>query len=210
MTGPQMENPCDPVVYVIDDDAGVRETLSGLLRTVGLKSQGFGSTDDFLAHPRPDAPSCIILDVRVPGVGGMELQRQLNDRLDPTPIIFMTGHADLPMSVRAMKAGAAEFFTKPFRDQDLLDAVQLAISRDRARHDERRRLAALQDRYEGLTAREREVLKMMLTGRLNKQIAADIGASESSVKVHRMHVMRKMGAASLVELIRMAGVLNLG
>jgi FixJ family two-component response regulator len=204
-----MQNQTAPIVYVVDDDTGIRETLSSLLRSVGLRMQGFASTAEFLAHPRADEPSCLVLDVRLPGVGGLELQRQLNARHDPIPIIFITGHGDILMSVRAIKAGAIEFLPKPFRDQDLLDAIQAAISRDSARRQAEDRVTTLRARYETLSPRERQVMAMLMTGQLNKQIGAAIGASESTVKAHRMQVMRKMEASSLVELIRMADSLGI-
>lgn len=205
-----MSNAVAPIVYVVDDDTGIRETLSSLLRSVGLRMQGFASTTEFLAYPRNDEPSCMVLDVRIPGVGGLELQRQLNASRDPIPIIFITGHGDILMSVRAIKAGAVEFLPKPFRDQDLLDAIQIAIARDTARREAEGRVTVLRARYETLSLRERQVMAMLMTGQLNKQIGAAIGASESTVKAHRMHVMRKMEAASLVELIRMADRLGVG
>lgn len=198
-----------PIVYVVDDDTGIRETLSSLLRSVGLRMLGFASTAEFLAHPRADEPSCLVLDVRLPGEGGLELQRQLNAHQDPIPIIFITGHGDIQMSVRAIKAGAVEFLPKPFRDQDLLDAIQAAITRDTARRQAEDRITTLRTRYETLSPRERQVMAMLLTGQLNKQIGAAIGASESTVKAHRMQVMRKMAASSLVELIRMADSLGI-
>ena len=204
-----MQNQTGPIVYVVDDDTGIRETLSSLLRSVGLRMQGFASTDEFLAHPRADEPSCLVLDVRLPGVGGLELQRQLGALHDPIPIIFITGHGDILMSVRAIKAGAVEFLPKPFRDQDLLDAIQAAISRDTARRQAEDRITCLRARYETLSPRERQVMAMLMTGQLNKQIGAAIGASESTVKAHRMQVMRKMEASSLVELIRMADSLGI-
>jgi FixJ family two-component response regulator len=204
-----MQNQTVPIVYVVDDDTGIRETLSSLLRSVGLRMQGFASTAEFLAHPREDEPSCLVLDVRLPGVGGLELQRQLNACHDPIPIIFITGHGDILMSVRAIKAGAVEFLPKPFRDQDLLDAIQAAISRDTARRQAEDLITGLRARYETLSPRERQVMAMLMTGQLNKQIGAAIGASESTVKAHRMQVMRKMEASSLVELIRMADSLGI-
>jgi FixJ family two-component response regulator len=198
-----------PIVFVVDDDTGIRETLSSLLRSVGLTMQGFASTAEFLAHPRTGEPSCLVLDVRLPGVGGLELQRQLSAAQDPIPIIFITGHGDITMSVRAIKAGAVEFLPKPFRDQDLLDAIQAAIDRDRERWEAESQVRTLRDRYETLTPRERQVMATVLTGQLNKQISAVIGTSESTVKAHRMHVMQKMGAASVVDLIRMADMLGI-
>jgi FixJ family two-component response regulator len=204
-----MMAPQKPLVYVVDDDSAIRETLSSLLRSVGLGVRGFASAGEFLAHERPDAPSCIVLDVRLPGQGGLEFQRQLSVNGDPIPIIFISGHGDIPMSVRAIKAGALEFLTKPFRDQDLLDAIQTAINRDAARRESACVTNALRLRYQTLSPREREVLTFLLTGQQSRQIAAAIGASESTVKVHRMQVMRKMEASSLVDLVRMAHRLDL-
>jgi len=199
----------NPIVYVVDDDSAIRETLSSLLRSVGLAVRGFASAAEFLAHERPDAPSCIVLDVRLPGQGGLEFQRHLTASGDPIPVIFISGHGDIPMSVRAIKAGALEFLTKPFRDQDLLDAIQAAINRDTFRRETARVTNALRQRYQTLSPRERQVLALLLTGQQSRQIAAAIGASESTVKVHRMQVMRKMEASSLVELVRMADGLGL-
>jgi FixJ family two-component response regulator len=205
-----MQSAAAPIVYVVDDDTGIRESLSSLLRSVGLRMLGFASTTEFLAYPRPDELSCLVLDVRLPGPGGLELQRQLNASHDPIPIIFITGHGDILMSVRAIKAGAVEFLPKPFRDQDFLDAIQAAIARDMVRRETESRVTVLRARYETLSHRERQVMAMLMTGQLNKQIGAAIGATESTVKAHRMHVMRKMEAASLVELIRMADRLGVG
>ena len=204
-----MQHDATSIVYVVDDDTGIRETLCSLLRSVGLRMEGFASTGEFLACARADEPSCLVLDVRLPGAGGLELQRQLNALCDQIPIIFITGHGDIVMSVRAIKAGAVEFLPKPFRDQDLLDAIHTAIARDKARRESESRMVTLRDRYRTLSPRERQVMAMLLTGQLNKQIGAMIGASESTVKVHRMQVMRKMGASSLVELIRMADSLGI-
>ncbi len=204
-----MRNDADSIVYIVDDDDAIRETLSSLLRSVGLRAKGFASAAEFASHARIDAPCCLVLDVRLPGLGGLEFQRRLKSNADPIPVIFITGHGDIPMSVRAIKGGAVEFLPKPFRDQDLLDAIQLAIAHDADRRQEAERLATLRLRYESLRPRERQVMAMLLTGRLNKQIGAAIGASESTVKSHRMAVMRKMEAASLVELVRMADLLGL-
>jgi FixJ family two-component response regulator len=198
----------EPIVYVVDDDAAIRETLASLLRSVGLKMEGFASTAAFLTGVRIDVPSCLVLDVRLPGTGGLEFQRQLKADNFPIPIIFITGHGDIPMSVRAMKAGAFEFLTKPFRDQELLDAIQAAIDRDMARRREVEARSSLRQRYDLLSAREREVMTILVTGQLNKQIGAAIGATESTVKSHRMQIMRKMAAGSLAELIRMADRLS--
>jgi RNA polymerase sigma factor (sigma-70 family) len=191
-------------VFVIDDDASLRQALKSLIRSVGLQVELFGSAQEFLQRKPPDGPSCLILDIRLPGIGGLDFQRKLAEANIPIPIIFITGHGDIPMSVRAMKAGAVEFLTKPFRDQDLLDAIQLALERDRARRQREAEIATLRERFEWLTPREREVLPLVVSGLPNKQIAAEIGTSETTVKVHRGQLMRKMGADSLPELVRMA------
>jgi len=199
----------EPIVYVIDDDAAVRDAVEDLLRSVGLKVRSFRSTQDFMQSERPDAPGCLLLDVRLPGPSGLEFQRDLAKSGVHLPIIFLTGHADIPMSVRAMKSGAIEFLTKPFREQELLDAIQLGIERDRARRQDAEVVADLQKRFDALTAREREVMAIVVTGRLNKQIAADLEVSEMTVKIHRSQVMRKMRAKSLIELVRMADKLGI-
>jgi FixJ family two-component response regulator len=193
-----------PVVFVIDDDASIREALTNLLRSVGITVETFGTAQQFLSAKRPDAPGCLILDVRLPGVSGLELQRQLLEANIQLPVIFVTGHGDIQMSVRAMKAGAVEFLTKPFRDQDLLDAVQQAVDRDRAARAQRAELAELRARHELLSPREQEVMALVVRGLLNKQTAGELGTSEATVKLHRDHVMQKMQADSLADLIRMA------
>jgi FixJ family two-component response regulator len=199
----------EPTVVVIDDDPEVREAIQGLLRTVGLRTELFASVADFLASARPDLPGCLVLDVRLPGQSGLEFQDDLAKAHMHLPIIFMTGYGDIPMSVRAMKAGAVEFLTKPIRHQELLDAIQRAIEQDRARRASEQVIANLRARLETLTRREREVMVLAVTGRLNKQIAAEIGLSEATVKLHRGQVMRKMGARSLADLVRMGDKLGL-
>lgn len=197
------------VVFVIDDDASAREALESLVRSVRLDVRSFGSTREFLESSRPDAPACLVLDVRLPGASGLDFQHEMAGSNINLPIIFVTGYGDIPMSVRAMKAGAIEFLSKPFRGQDLLDAVQIAIEQDRARRRHAVLAAGLQQCYESLTSREREVMALVVTGRLNKQIAADLDVSEVTVKVHRGQVMRKMRATSLAELVRMADKLGI-
>jgi FixJ family two-component response regulator len=191
-------------VFVVDDDASLREALKSLIRSVGLQVELFGSAQEFLQRKRPDVPSCLVLDIRLPGTSGLDFQRRLAEAGISIPIIFITGHGDIPMSVRAMKAGAVEFLTKPFRDQDLLDAIHTGLERDRARRQRDSEVAAVRERFEWLTPREREVLPLVVSGLPNKQIAAKIGTSETTVKVHRSQLMRKMGANSLPELVRMA------
>jgi FixJ family two-component response regulator len=192
------------LVFVVDDDASLREALKSLIRSVGLQVELFGSAQEFLQRKRPDVPSCLVLDIRLPGTSGLDFQRRLAEAGISIPIIFITGHGDIPMSVRAMKAGAVEFLTKPFRDQDLLDAIHTGLERDRARRQRDSEVAAVRERFEWLTPREREVLPLVVSGLPNKQIAAKIGTSETTVKVHRSQLMRKMGANSLPELVRMA------
>ena len=198
-------NPC---VLVIDDDPEFRDSVTRLLRTVGLHTLEFCSVPDFLKADPPEGPTCLILDVRMPGRSGLELQRELAAANRQVPIIFMTAHADVPMTVQAMKGGAIEFLTKPFRDQDLLDAVEAGLARDRARRESERALAALRERFDTLSSRERDIMLHVVAGRRNKQIANDIGIAESTVKVHRTNLMRKMKARSLPELSRMADALN--
>jgi FixJ family two-component response regulator len=198
-----------PVVFVIDDDPAAREAVEDLLHSVGVEVRSFRSTQDFMRCERPDAPGCLVLDVRLPGISGLEFQRELAKSDVHLPIIFLSGYADVPMSVGAIKSGAIEFLTKPFREQELLDAIQLGIERDRAWRRDVAALTELQKRFEALTPREREVMGLVVTGRLNKQIAADLKVSEMTVKIHRSRVMQKMLAKSLVDLVRMADRLGL-
>jgi RNA polymerase sigma factor (sigma-70 family) len=192
-----------PIVFVVDDDPSVRSSLKFLLSTVGLHVESFDSADAFLHKKSPDVPSCLVLDVRLPGLSGLDFQRELAARNARIPIIFLTGHGDIPMSVRAMKAGAVEFLTKPFRDQDLLDAVRIALERDRTRREQDKDVVILQRRFDSLTSREQEVISMVVSGMLNKQIADELGTAESTVKVQRSRAIEKMQAESLVDLIRM-------
>jgi FixJ family two-component response regulator len=192
-----------PIVFVVDDDPSVRSSLKFLLSTVGLQVESFESADSFLHRKPPNVPACLVLDVRLPGLSGIDFQRELAAKKIRIPIVFLTGHGDIPMSVRAMKAGAVEFLTKPVHDQDLLDAVHVALEQDRARRDQEREAADLQRRFDSLTSREQQVVSMLVSGMLNKQIAAQLGTAESTVKVQRSRAMEKMHAESLVDLVRM-------
>ena len=198
-----------PIVFVVDDDPSVCRAIKRLVESVGLHVEMFGSASEFMSSSRPEIASCLVLDIRLPGIGGLDFQRELAEVNVHIPIIFITGHGDVPMSVRAMKAGAVEFLTKPFRDQDLLDAIQVGLERDRARRQRQAETAVLRERLELLTPREREVLPLVVSGLLNKQVAAEIGTTEATVKVHRSQLMKKMGADSLPELVRMAEKLGI-
>jgi RNA polymerase sigma factor (sigma-70 family) len=191
------------VVFVVDDDPSVRSSLKFLLSSVGLQVESFESAETFLQRKPPDAPSCLVLDVRLRGLSGLDFQRELAARNIRIPIVFITGHGDIPMTVKAMKAGAVEFLTKPFRDQDLLDAVRIALERDHARHEQEKELTDLQQRFNSLTPREQEVISMVVSGMLNKQIAGELGTAENTVKVHRSRAMEKMNAQSFADLVRM-------
>jgi FixJ family two-component response regulator len=202
------ESQTQPVVFVVEDDLSLRESLGSLFRSVGLRVELFGSAPEFLAAKLPSAPSCLVLDIRLPGLSGLDFQTELAKANIQIPIIFMTGHGDIPMSVRAMKAGAIEFLTKPFREQDMLDAIQVALARDRTRHEDEKASADLRAKFETLTPREQEVMALVTIGLMNKQVASHIGVTDVTVKVHRGNVTRKMGAKSLAELVRMADVLK--
>jgi FixJ family two-component response regulator len=201
-------NEADAIVVIIDDDASFRRSTERLVRSAGHKVRAFAGASEFLKAKRPDAPACVVLDVRMPGLSGLDLQKQLAKAGIRIPLIFITGHGDIPMSVQAMKAGAVEFLTKPFRDQDLLDAIEEALKRDRAARKDQAKLAELRGRYKMLTPREREVMALVVAGKLNKQIAADLHTVEKTIKFHRAHVMQKMSAASLAALVQMAGNLE--
>ena len=199
----------EAIVFVVDDDASVREALARLVRSAGLKVEAFASAEAFLRRPRADAPSCLVLDVQLPNLSGLDLQRRMVDASNEMPIVFITGHGDIPTTVRAMKAGAVEFLTKPLVEGDVLESIRQAIARDRSARDREAETADLRDRHASLTAREQEVMEWVVSGLLNKQIAGELGISEETVKVHRGHVMRKMAADSLADLVRMSGKLGL-
>ena len=206
---PSQQNGDQPIVFVVDDDASMRRALTNLFESVGLKVEAFGSATELLQAEPPQVPSCLVLDIRLPGVSGLELQSDLARANIHTPIIFITGHADIPMTVRAMKGGAIDFLTKPVRDQDILDAVQAAIERDRKRRDLNKTVSNVRSRFESLSSRERDVLALVTSGLMNKQVAAQLGLAEITVKIYRGQIMRKMGAKSLADLVRMSEALGI-
>ena len=199
----------DAIVFVVDDDASMRHSTECLISSIGLRAETFASAQQFLKHKLPDVPACLVLDMRMPGLSGLDLQKELAEAGVEIPIIFITGHGDIPMTVQAMKAGAVEFLTKPYRDQDLIDALREALKRDEAARRERAKLRELKQRFDSLTPREREVMGLVVSGMLNKQIAGKLGSTEQTVKFHRGHIMRKMQAVSLADLVRMAGALGI-
>jgi FixJ family two-component response regulator len=212
VTGPTQDGAAggeEPIVFIVEDDTSFREALTRLFRTVDLRTEVFGSAAELLQTKLPDVPACLVLDVRLPGLSGLDIQSELAKADMQIPIIFMTGHGDIPMSVKAMKAGAVDFLTKPFRDQDMLDAVVTAIERDRRRREHARSVSQLRELFESLSAREQEIMALVTTGLMNKQVAAEVGLSEITVKIHRGNAMRKMGAKTLADLVRMAEALEI-